>query len=221
MNGESAKCEVRSAGIRRIVRGCACLPLLAAWPVSRLSAANPPATNNSALSLQPPHDLLLPGFWEQYHWSILIVGAGLLVLAVAFVWVLCRPKPPVVVPPEVTARQALQPLLRQTEDGAVLSQVSQALRRYVAAAFRLPPGEMTTTEFCRLVERQDEIGQELGTVLCAFLRECDERKFAPTEMPPGIGTVPRALQLVEALQARRALTRLAVSPGKTATAQPA
>ena len=67
---------------------------------------------------------------------------GLLLALVALaVWWLTRPKPPVVVPPEVQARQALEPLRQQAEDGAVLSQVSQILRHYVSAAFALPPGE--------------------------------------------------------------------------------
>ena len=48
----------------------------------------------------------------------------------------------------VQARAALEPLRGQSENGALLSRVSQILRHYVAAAFDLPPGELTTVEFC-------------------------------------------------------------------------
>ena len=47
------------------------------------------------------------------------------------------------------------------EDGALLSQVSQILRHYVVAAFDLPPGELTTAEFCRAIAGHARIGPEL------------------------------------------------------------
>jgi len=63
----------------------------------------------------------------------------LLAVIAAAVWWLRRKRPPVMVPPYLQARQALEPLRQQAEDGAVLSRVSQILRRYVSAAFGLPP----------------------------------------------------------------------------------
>jgi hypothetical protein len=145
-------------------------------------------------------------------------GFGVLLLAGVLVWVLCRRRPPVLDPPVVTARRALERLLSCVEDGAVLSQVSQVLRRYVATAFNLPPAEHTTAEFCRLIERHEGIGPELAARLSGFLRECDERKFAPRTAPaPPSRSVARALQLVEAAHARHALTQLATATGRPQT----
>jgi len=82
----------------------------------------------------------------------------LLALVSAAAWFLTRPKPPVVVPPDVQARLALEPLRQQPEDGVLLSRVSQILRHYVGAAFDLPPGELTTAEFCHAIDGHTQIG---------------------------------------------------------------
>ena len=74
---------------------------------------------------------------------ILVVGMAVIALAVLILWKIFRPKPPVILPPEVLAREALTKLLRQPEDGKLLSEVSQILRRYVIAAFELPAAELT------------------------------------------------------------------------------
>ena len=108
-----------------------------------------------------------------------------------------------VVPPEVQARQALEPLRQQPEDGALLSRVSQILRHYVAAAFDLPPGELTTAEFCRAIAGHGRIGPELSAALSDFLRQCDQRKFAPPAPVPPFSAVAQALKLIDQAQIRR------------------
>jgi len=158
-------------------------------------------------ALLPPRGELAPSFWEQYGWRTVAGGvAGALVVG-AGAWFLLRPRPVPPVAPEVRARQELEPLRQQPEDGALLSRVSQAVRRYIAAAFSLPPEELTTTEFCRLLGTAEQVGPELSASAGEFLRECDRRKFALAPPQTPLAAVPRALELVEMGEARRAKLR--------------
>jgi hypothetical protein len=145
---------------------------------SLAAATNAPA-EELIPRLRPPRGEMPPTFWEQNGVWIIVACVVLLVLIALGVWWLTRPRPAVVVPPDVQARKALEPLRGKAEDGAVLSQVSQILRHYVSAAFALPPGEMTTADFCRAIADQGRLGTELSAALGDFLRRCDERKFAP------------------------------------------
>ena len=164
-------------------------------------------TNSSAPDtvppLRPPHAEIPPTFWEQHGLWVVIAGILLLALVGAAAWFLTRPKPPAVVPPEVQARQALEPLRQQPEEGVLLSRVSQILRHYVAAAFNLPPGELTTAEFCRAIVGHDQIGLELSAALSEFLRQCDQRKFSPSAPAPPLSAVAQALKLIDQAQIRR------------------
>jgi hypothetical protein len=150
-----------------------------------------------------------------------ILGVLLLALVGAAVWFLTRPKPTVIVPPEVQARQALEPLRQQPEDGALLSRVSQILRHYVAAAFSLPPGELTTAEFCRAIAGHAQIGPDLAAALSDFLHLCDQAKFSPPAPVTPLNAVAQALKLVDQAQARRlALVQSAAQPTQSAVATP-
>jgi hypothetical protein len=191
--------------------------LLAPQPLFA-AATDAPAPEEIAL-LRPPHAELPPAFWEQHGLWVILVGVLLLALVGAAVWYLLRPKPPAVAAPEVRAREALEPLRSQPEDGLLLSRVSQVLRHYVVAAFDLPPEELTTAEFCRAMAGHALIGAELSTVLGEFLRQCDRRKFAPSVPAQPLGAVARALQLVELGEARRAGLRRAAE-AKAAADQP-
>jgi hypothetical protein len=171
------------------------------------AATNPPA--DAIPRLHPPRGEIAPAFWEQYGVWVIIAGALLLGVIGVVVWWLRRPGPVVVVPPAVEARQALEPLRPQAEDGQLLSRVSQILRRYVSTACGLPPGEMTTTDFCRAIADQDWLGPDLSSALGDFLRKCDERKFAPAAPAAALGAVAQALKLIELAEARRAELRQA------------
>jgi len=117
------------------------------------------------------------------------------------------------------ARKALVPLRLQTEDGALLSRVSQVLRHYVAAAFDLPTGELTTAEFCGAITGHPLIGPELSAALSAFLHLCDQDKFSPPAPVPPLSAVAQALKLIDQAQARlTALAQPAVPP-KTGAAK--
>ena len=184
-------------GLRTLI---AALCLLA--PALSLSAASP-ASPDAIPPLRPPHAEMPPTFWEQHGMWVVIAGILLLALVCAAVWFLTRPRPPVVVPPDVQARLALEPLREQPEDGALLSRVSQILRHYVAAAFDLPSGELTTAEVCRAIDGHASIGPELSAALSEFLRQCDQRKFSPPAPAPPFSAVAQALKLIDQAQARR------------------
>ncbi len=172
-------------------------------------------------SLRGPHAQIPPDFWEQYSLWVILGSALLLVLICLAAWFLTRPKPPVVVPPEVQARQALEPLRQKPEDGALLSRVSQILRHYVATAFGLPPEELTTAEFCRAVAGHEQVGADLAAALSDFLRQCDERKFSPPSPAPPLSAVAQALKLIDQAQTRlMALAQSAGSPAGTPSPSP-
>jgi uncharacterized protein DUF4381 len=152
--------------------------------------------------LQPPRGEIPPGFWELYGVWVVVGSVVFLALCAALVWYLTRPKSVVPVPPGAQARQALERLRQQPEDGVVLSRVSQVVRRYAAQAFGLPPGELTTSEFCQALAGQQRVGPDLAGALAEFLRQCDERKFAPAVPGPALGAVARALELIETSEAR-------------------
>jgi hypothetical protein len=109
----------------------------------------------------------------------------------------------VIVPPEILARQALEKLQAQPEDGKVLSEISQALRRYLAAAFALPGGEMTTAEFCAALAADEKMGAELAQTISNFLRECDAQKFSPANSPAPFGAAEHALKIISQAENRR------------------
>ena len=157
--------------------------------------------------LQPPLGEIPPTFWEQHGTTVMVsVPIALLLLAVG-IWLLLRPKPVVPLPPETQARMALEKLLKQPEDGAVISRATQILRRYVQVAFELPPGEPTTAEFCQMIAGHRKLGAEFSGALGEFQRRCDERKFAQSSPTIPIGAAARALELVAQGEARRAELR--------------
>jgi len=119
-------------------------------------------------------------------------------------WFLTRRRPVAMPAPDTLARQALDPLRRQPEEGALLSRVSQILRHYLVAAFGLPPEELTRTEFCRALRDNQGVGLELSDGIAEFLRRCDERKFAPSDPQPALGAAEQALKVIEAAEQRLA-----------------
>jgi hypothetical protein len=180
---------------------------LASLSCPAFAATNISAGDDDLAKLRPPRGEILPTFWESYNIWIIIGALVFLALIGIIVWIVTRPKPPIIVPPEVRAKQALGLLLTKPEDGLVLSQVSQILRHYIAEAFGLPPGELTTIEFCRLMARHGGIDIELGSAISEFLRRCDERKFTPSPPAAPMAAAASALKLIETAHARIELRR--------------
>ncbi len=176
--------------------------------------------------LLPPRGLMPPGFWEQYGAWVIAGGCALLVLLIALIWFLTRPKPPVVLSPKAKALNVLEPLRQGPETGASLSRVSQAIRSYFAEVFALPRGELTTAEFCRALSQKPDAGAELYDRVAAFLTECDQRKFDDSAAAVPIGAVDRAIQLINNADERIAENRAkamgqASTQTETAQKQPA
>jgi hypothetical protein len=178
--------------------------LAAAFGSAPLFAQTNSESTNAPLKLFPPS-------------SISLAGLGLVVLMALGLWLFFRPKSKNVIPPEAQAREALEKLRQQPENGAVLSCVSQAVRNYFSAAFKLSPGELTTTEFGREISDNEEIGEELATATANFLRDCDARKFSPTAGPAKLDAADRGLNLIEQAEQRRAQLR---QPAKMHTQEP-
>lgn len=183
----------------RVMRPLAVLWLLVVgyWPFRTSGADDIPP-------LVPPLPEIQPSLMERFGWILWILLPLLMVLATLGIWLASRPgKPPVLPAPAAQARRELTALQSQPENGAVLSQISRALRRYLINTFWLPPHEMTTSDFCRLLAAQERIGPALAGGLGEFLRACDERKFAPATIPPPLGAAGRALELVDLVESAR------------------
>jgi len=161
------------------------------------------ADTNGLPMLAPAYGEIPPTFWEQHGTTIIVASLVFVVLAALLIWKLLQPKPPVVIPPEVLAREALVKLQDQPEDGKLLSEVSQILRHYIGTAFKLPNGELTTAEFCAVITGSETIGAELAQTTASFLRECDVRKFSPANATAPLNAMRRALELISLTEQRR------------------
>jgi hypothetical protein len=167
------------------------------------SAVAKAADTNALPALAPAYGELPPTFWEQHGTPVIVGGFAFVILAMLVLWKLFQPKPVVILPPEFVARAALAKLIGRPEDGKLLSDVSQILRRYVIAAFNFPAAELTTAEFCTVFTSNGTIGAELAESISGFLRECDVRKFSPTKSAPAINAASRALELIALCEKQR------------------
>jgi hypothetical protein len=161
-------------------------------------------STNEFPELVPPYAALPPTLWEQYGLA-LVLGSLVSVLVVGvLIWVLARPRPVPVLPVEVQARRALAALQTQPQTGAVISQVSQVLRRYISAAFTLPAGELTTQELISAMRSSRTFDAKLRDATSQFLESCDSRKFAPTQTTPPQNAASLAMTLIEQGESIRA-----------------
>ncbi len=193
------------------------------WRASVLECARPLAlflllptvtsaqSTNDVPPLRPALPEIPPTLWEQYGVLIVVLIVIAVALLAAAIWWLLQPKPPVPVTIEIQTCNELELLKLPTEDGKTVSQVSQVLKRYVAVAFELPSGEMTTAEFSRAVAGSEKVGSELAASVSEFLRQCDERKFSPT-VGVQASACSRALELVDVGERRRAELRQVAKP---------
>jgi len=171
-------------------------------------AANPTLAQptNDIPPLQPALPEIPPTLWEQHGILMMVLGVVAVAMLIVAIWWLLQPRPPVPVPIESQTRRELERLQLSSEDGRTISRVSQVLKRYLAVAFELPTGEMTTAEFNRVATASEKVGSELATGVGEFLRECDERKFSPAAEVQ-TSACSRALKLFEQGETRRAQLR--------------
>jgi hypothetical protein len=164
-------------------------------------------------SLKPPRGEILPSFWEQYGTWIVLGSVVALAAIGVVIWLASRPKPSTPIPWAVQARQELDSLRHQPEDGFLLSRTAQIVRHYVAMAFGLPAGELNTSEFCGTVEGCEKIGPELAHEIIDYLHASDLRKFAPGPKETPLGALARAERIIERTESRLAdLSRVAFTP---------
>jgi hypothetical protein len=181
--------------------GRAALPGLAALFLSWSAGAQ--LTTNDLPALAPPAPPIPPTFWERYEVVIITGGFAFLFLGLLVIRNLLRPAAPVVIPPVETASAALKVLAGRPEDGRLLSEVARTLRRYLVAAFALPPDEVTTAEFCAQLASSHRVGGALSEKLSSFLRECDRRKFSPEPAGTTFQAVNQATELIALVEIRR------------------
>jgi len=174
-----------------------------------LSFAVTAAETNELPALIPAYGELPPTFLESHQTAIIIGGFAFLAFVFLFVKTMLRPESPKILPPETVARQALAQLQSQPEDGFILSAVSQILRGYVGESFNLPSHELTTVEFCTVMEASPHVGPELAGNLARFLRECDVRKFSPATAATPLNAASRAIELVVLAEKHREQTSAA------------
>jgi hypothetical protein len=161
---------------------------------------------NDIPALAPPYGELPPTFWEQYETAIIVGGLILLASGLVYLRFRLRPAAPVVLAPEIVARQALSACSSRPEDGALLSEISRIVRRYASAAFALPADEVTTAEFCARLAANESVGADLAGRFAQFFHECDDRKFAPRPASSPLHAITRASELIALGEARRTLT---------------
>lgn len=171
-------------------------------------------STNELPALAPAYGELPPPFWEQHETAIIVGGFAILAFAFLFLRVMLRPETTVILPPEVLARQALANLQPRPETGKLLSEVSQILRRYLIATFELPPGELTTAEFCAAIASHEPIGDALAKSIADFLRDCDQSKFSNSPATAPLNAAAAALELVSRAEKRRAGLRAQIPAAK-------
>jgi hypothetical protein len=166
--------------------------------------------------LRPARAEFHPSFWEQHGgW---LVAAAIIIAGVAAFWrmLLRQPTTVPVTPPEELARRALESLRGRPEDGALIAEVSQIMRRCVISAFGLPLDELTTGELIKSLQSQRQSGHELADAISSFLRQCDECKFAPARPAAKIDAVTIALQLVAKVESHCGQIPVATQPSEPA-----
>jgi hypothetical protein len=191
---------------------CSASFLVLAFGSGELFGQTNVGTSDDLPPLRPPRSEILPTFWERHQITIIVVVVLLLVLVFVGLWVLSRPKPPIIAPPAAKAREALHNLRNQPETGELLSKISQVIRAYFMAAFNLPQRELTTGEFSRIIIDQENIGPALADGVVEFLRECDRRKFAPPAQLQPLGALDCAAKLIDDAESRRAILPAKAAP---------
>ena len=154
--------------------------------------------------LLPMREEIPPTFIEEHGWWPVVGAAAVVIVAVVIVTLLLRRKKTAeIIPADVIARRALEPLRGRAEDTALVQAVSAIMRRYVLGVFIPAHDELTTAELVRVLKDDARVNAESRTTLAEFLRYCDVQKFAPAQLPMTPGLVEQALELVRRFERDR------------------
>ena len=154
--------------------------------------------------LLPMREEIPPTFIEEHGWWPIVGAAAVVIVVAVIVTLLLRRKKAVeIIPADVIARRALEPLRGRAEDTALVQAVSAVMRRYVLGVFIPAHDELTTAELVRVLKDDARVKAESRTTLAEFLRYCDVQKFAPAQLPMTPGLVEQALELVRRFEADR------------------
>lgn len=135
----------------------------------------------------PPLRDIAPAFDVFPYPTWMLVAAGLVALCIlgGLIYVVVRllsnrSAPPPPSPRTIALREleALRALVRSTEPYAFSIAVSDALRRYVSAQYRVRATEQTSPEFLAAIAESVKFGDADRRLLAEFLERCDLIKFA-------------------------------------------
>lgn len=182
------------------------------WFVALFPIAACGQATNEVPPLRPPLAEIPPTVWEQYGiWIWLGITVGSALVTILILWWL-QPKPVQPEPIETRTRKELEALRQRPVDGAMLSSLSQSVRRYYCVAFELSAEELTTSEFALAADQSGVVGGELAAAVAAFLRRLDAEKFSPAKNGAAGEAWGEAWQLFERGEARRAELRAKANP---------
>ena len=150
-------------------------------------------------ALAPPAD-------QRWRWAIGIAGALAVLLVLALIWRARRRKRALKLLPQTpweVAAAELAGLRRQSERGErpaswCVARLTDVVRNYLSARFRLPARQQTTGEFLRSLKRPDSpLTVEQGHNLADFMTAADLVKFAG--QTPEAGYLENAIVKAEIL----------------------
>ena len=171
------------------------LPALAGLLAGNLTAQSTPAGASgraapaaaSGPDIHDIHSLVPLTFWEKHGTEVIIGSVAGVILLALIIWLLLRKKP---VPPLTPYEQAQKELAYARglqgsgQDKIFAVAASDAVRRYLESAYRIPAPERTTDEFLLEASRHTWLQGELTVLLKRFLEYCDLAKFAGQQFGP-------------------------------------
>jgi len=148
--------------------------------LAALSTPSPAAAPADGLSeLASPVLVPLPAWVWPVVWSVALLLLALLVWAI-WRWWKRRPAPAPPTPRSLALRalEKLRPQVHTTDPYAFSIEVSDVLRTYIGAAFRLHAPQQTSPEFLAAIANSPQFTDGDRRLLAEFLERCDLIKFA-------------------------------------------
>jgi len=150
---------------------------------SALVVPSPSASiSNDIRGIKPPVQVPNDWIWAAWLTAFLLVAVLSILAWKRFGPRMFAPKPVVIVPPHVRAKQKLREALALIHDPRLFCiAVSDALRVYLEERFDFRAPERTTEEFMLDLQKTKRLSAEQKESLAEFLQQCDLVKFARFE----------------------------------------